>query len=207
MKRLFAVLLIVCLTFTAASAVFAEDMGPFSLRGGITFGMSSSEVFAIEGKAGWVYTELTDGTESIRRYRSSGNVAGCSDGRIFLTFLDDRLVQIVYSLETGDDIQYLRTCFDTREKTLTQKYGKAEYASDTGRKMEEIKLTKYHRYIFSHNNDYYSERKLLFNGQTICIDHFVDYVDMLPELSCVEVVYTLYPGDSSLYESSLDNDL
>ena len=195
MKRVFAVLLIICL-ICVSTAVLADD-SVFTLRGGLHFGMSIQEVLQTEREAGWSYEELTDGTESIRRYMGKGSVAGCKDGRVFFTFLDEKLVQIVYSMESGSDIPYLRTCFTTREKTLEEKYGTTQFSSATGMKMEQVKLSKYHRYIFSQNNDYYSHRQLTFGDQVVCIDHYVDYVEVYPEFSCVEVVYTLYPGNAS----------
>lgn len=190
MKKVLCIaVILVCVLLLASAA--AEE---FTIRNGIRFGMTKEQVFAIESDL--TFEELNQ-YETITRYCADGTFEGYENGRVFYVFDDNALVQVVFHFESSDDIDYLCSCFETREQMLNERYGSTDYTSATGRKMEGRELGHYHRYLFHTTMSAYSQRVLKYNDCAVCIDNYVDVVDFQRSWSSCEIVYTAIYGDMS----------
>ena len=118
MKKLLAVLTVLCLIFSMA--VMAEGES-FTIRNGGQFGMTQDEVTATEGDARYeVDNERTLGSVTFTEVEYENATIGDGKGDVTYLFLDNKLVAIRV------DFDKKANNFEAAEKYLTETFGEGQ---------------------------------------------------------------------------------
>ena len=118
MKKLFAVLTVLCLVFSKAAMAEGDT---FAFRNGVQFGMTQNEVTTTEGNARYeVDTEHTHGSVTFTEVEYENVNGDDVKGDVAYLFLDDKLVAIHVDFDEKDNT------FESAEKYLTEKYGEGQ---------------------------------------------------------------------------------
>ncbi len=146
LKRIFVMLLAICVISTLFFQVSVAETKGFSLRGGIQFGMSPEEIIAIENSNGYFYSLTAKGNilydtgYDYQLYYDTniGNLGSLPITRFEYDFdyIDKKLYQFYYVFKDNSNaFEYLSSALsrkywfdDTNSKYSTQKY------KDTGAK-------------------------------------------------------------------------
>ena len=118
MKKLLAVLTVLCLIFSMAAMAEGE---PFTIRNGAQFGMTQNEVTATEGDARYeVDTEHTRGPVTFTEVEYENATIGDGKGDVTYLFLEDKLVAVRV------DFDKKVNSFESAEKYLTENFGEGQ---------------------------------------------------------------------------------
>lgn len=117
MKKLLAILLMLLMGFTACAeeAIEAAEEPDFTLRNGITWGMSQEEVLQAEGNPRHE-TDEDDGVKTIEIDDVKQGGARCD---VEYAFMDDALFMATFEYDTKDG----KVSFDGLKETLAGLYG------------------------------------------------------------------------------------